>query len=183
MRISGCRHDRWHGLSRGRPLFCLSQSTCSPLILRYFFSAWSSHQWGGFPGCKLFFFSSSLPGARVSPRFHFRFFPIVPPSYIETFPALAGMWGLLLVFCTCSVRTVLFEDVSLMYLWEKLSSLSCYSAILLGSPPWAVFKNQIYFKRQRFNFHLQPRWSNRDWIILSLRHLPVSVLYKREGRG
>ena len=141
-------------LCRGPPLFHLSQSMCSPLILWYFFSAWSSHQWGGFPGCKLFFFASSLPGARVSSHFHFRFFPIVPPSYIETFPVLSGMWGLLLIFSTCSVRIVLFEDVSLIYLWEKVSSLSCYSTILVGSPPWAVFKNQIYFQKTKIQFPL-----------------------------
>lgn len=118
LHISGWRNQvlartLWAGLSP----FCPSQRvvvlSSDPVIL-LFCPAWSSHQWGGFPGCKLFFFFSSLPGAQVSSCFHFHFFPIVPSSYIETFPVLSGMWGLLLIFYTCSVRIFLFEDVSLM---------------------------------------------------------------------
>lgn len=96
-------------LARHKELLC---SPSDPVIL-LFCPAWSSHQWGGFPGCKLFFFFSSSQGHRFPPNLTFIFFPIVPPSYIETVLS-SGMWGLLLIFCTCSVR--IFEDISLMYL-------------------------------------------------------------------
>lgn len=39
---------------------------------------------------------------------------------------------------------------------------------LVWSPLQAgILKIKPSFKRQRFSFHLQPRWTNRDWIILS----------------
>lgn len=190
LHISGWRNQVLaRTLCAGLSPFCPSQRvvvlSSDPVIL-LFCLAWSSHQWGGFPGCKLFFFFSSLPGAQVSSCFHFHFFPIVPSSYIETFPVLSGMWGLLLIFYTCSVRIFLFEDVSLMYLWEEVSFLSCYSAILVGSPLWAVFKNQIHFQKTKIQFPPAAKMDEQrlDYpLTLSLRHLPLSVPYKREGRA
>lgn len=141
----------WHSLS-AQVFLCSAhhkELLCSPLILWFFFSVLpdlpTSEE--AFQGVNFSSFSAPSQGHRSHSASTFIFFPIVPPSYIETFPVLSGMWGLLLIFCTCSVR--IFEDVSLMYLWEEVSFLSwsCYSAILVGSPLQAVFKNQTLFQK------------------------------------
>lgn len=44
---------------------------------------------------------------------------------------LLGVWGLLLVFGRCSMRTAPFIDVFLMYLWEEMRSMTNNSAILI----------------------------------------------------
>lgn len=75
-------------LCAGLSLFCPSQRavvlSSDPVIL-LFCPAWSSPQWGGFPGCKLFFFFSSLPGAQVSSCIHFHFFSYCPTKLHRDF--------------------------------------------------------------------------------------------------
>lgn len=43
---------------------------------------------------------------------------------------LSGVWGPLLIFSRCSIRTFPFVDVFLMHLWEKMSCMFCCSALL-----------------------------------------------------
>lgn len=180
----------WHGLS-AQVFLC---SACHKRVVVLFWSQILLFCPGliSFPPvrrlswCKLFFLFQLPPqGHRVSSCIHFHFFSYCPTtSYIETFPVLSGMWGLLLIFCTCSVR--IFEDVLLMYLWEEVSfqSWSCYSAILVGFL-FRLFLKIKPLSKHRFSFHLQPRWTNRDWIILSpsVWGIFLSVLYKKRRQG
>ena len=137
LHISGWRNQVLaRTLCAGLSPFCPSQRvvvlSSDPVIL-LFCPAWSSHQWGGFPGCKLFFFFSSLPGAQVLSHFLF-FFPFCPTQFCGNFLVLSGIWGLLLVFCRCSGRTVPFVD----YFWcicrREVASVS-FSTILIKAPP------------------------------------------------
>lgn len=88
----------------------------------------------GLPGGQGHFrFFSSLPGAQVLSHFLF-FFPFCPTQFCGNFLVLSGIWGLLLVFCRCSGRTVPFVD----YFWcicrREVASVS-FSTILIKAPP------------------------------------------------
>ena len=55
------------------------------------------------------------------------------------FLVLSEVWGLPPAFSRYSVRTVQHVDVFLMYLWEEVSFMFLYSAILITAP-YLIFK-------------------------------------------
>ena len=70
-------------------------------------------KWGDFPGCGNLSLPSELPSRGTEPvPLHFSFFYLIT---VEVFLVLSDVWGLLM-FGSCSVRTVLFVHVFLMYL-------------------------------------------------------------------
>ena len=97
-------------------------------------SDWSLCWWGSFPGCRnLSSFTVSSQECRSWPSsflslFFFFFFPT---RLCGDFLALSEVWDCLPAFNRYSVRIIPRVDVCLMYLWEEVSSLSYYSAILI----------------------------------------------------
>ena len=79
---------------------------------------------------KRFLFHSSLPGVQVLSLFLLFFFQ--PIGYMVIFLAILILWDLLSVFSRYSVRIFPQVDVFLMCLWEKVSSVSFYSALWSG---------------------------------------------------
>ena len=82
------------------------------------------------------------PPARGAGPILLPFSSLFLPGYVGLFHVLSGVWGLLVVFSRGSVRTVPFVDVFLMYLWEEVSSISFYSAVLFRA---SVIERFIHF--------------------------------------
>ena len=66
-------------------------------------------------------------------------FSFILPGYLVIFLAVLIICYLLPEFGSYSVTVVPHEDVFLMYLWEEVSSMSFYSAILICSPIHKIF--------------------------------------------
>ena len=94
--------------------------------------SWSPNHRGVFPRCGTLS-SPSTPsphGCRSHSVFSFLLSFFHPTACQGIFLVLLSAQGILLVFSRCSVRTVLFADVFLMYLWGEVCSISPYSATL-----------------------------------------------------
>lgn len=119
-----------------RSLSCLPQTDFCTLPWAsespFFLPSWLFCQWWGFPGCRNF---SSPSGSFQGQRSHLIsfLFLFILSSYMEIFIVLLDVWGLLLVISKSSVRIVANVHVFLMYLWEWMSSVPCYSFILIGA--------------------------------------------------
>ena len=146
---------------------CIGPCLLCPLQTCYYTLLWGSkaaplswlisRRWRNFPvGGTLFSFTvpSQIPprGPDLSPdSFLSSFFPLSCPVIWRFFFALLEVWGLLPVdiqwgysvkiFSRYSVRIV--SHVFLMYLWEKVNSTSCSSAILTRSPTIPIFNEDV----------------------------------------
>lgn len=146
---------------------CVGPCLLCPLQTCYYTLLWGSKAaplswlisrwWRNFPvGGTLFSFTvpSQIPprGPGPSPdSFSLFLFSFVLSSYMEIFFALLEVWGLLPVdiqwgysvkiLSRYSVRIV--SHVFLMYLWEKVNSTSCSSAILTRSPTIPIFDEDV----------------------------------------
>lgn len=179
----------WHGLS-AQIFLCSARHKellCSPLILWYFFSVLPDLHTseGAFQAVNFSSFSAPFQGHRSHPASTFIFFLL--SHQVTERPFLS--FQVCEVFCWYSVH-VLWEFFFLkMYLWCIYGRrwVSC-PAILPSwlDPLYGLFlKIKSTFQRQRFSFHLQPRWTNRDWITLSpsVWGIFLSQSPTREGRG
>ena len=82
----------------------------------------------------LFYFL--IPGVQIMSCFLSSCFSLlcfILPIYAGIFIFLSSDQDFLLVFSQCSVRIVANVHAFLMYLWEQMSSVSCYSFILIGA--------------------------------------------------
>ena len=88
---------------------------------------------GSFPGVGPSPLLPLLHPMDVGPMLFSLFFYLsfILPACQGIFLVLLSSQGILLVFNRCSVRTVLFADVFLMYLWGEVCSISPYSATLI----------------------------------------------------
>lgn len=124
----------------------MHQLLCSPLSLKFLFYPTGEGKPQG-AGASLLL---QLP-PRVQVLTHFFFFSFILHGHVEIVLVLSSVWSLLLMFARYSVRIVPFANAFLMYLWEKGSSMSCYSAILEIPFPSCPLKSQGSIK-YKFNF-------------------------------
>ena len=129
------RQGQWHDqLSTlcsacHKPITALSSEPLKPL----FYPDWSPCQWRGFRGSRDIS-AFSVPSQGHRSYLTSSFFPFFPTQSCGIFLVLSGIWGLLLVFCRCSVRIVPFLD----YFWcicRREGGSTSFSTILIEAPP------------------------------------------------
>ena len=127
---------------------------------------WSPWGWGGLPGCRnISSFTTSSQGAGPVPDSVLTFFfsLFFCPTWLNgDFLVLPKVWGLLPGFSRDSVRIVIHVDTFLMYLWEELSFMSCYSATIL-----------IHSSKNTFLFYILI-------VRISLRIILILRIYSRQ---
>lgn len=83
-----------------------------------------------------FLFHSAFPRCRNHPdSFFFFFFPFILPGYLVVFIVALITWDLP-VFNRCTLRIIPYVDLFLMYLWEKVISMSFLYAIFISAFSW-----------------------------------------------
>ena len=130
--------------------YCLQHSFC--LSNSNSLSQWSAFLSTAFPNSfSIFLCCSFLPCGDTGQLWHSPLQPLKPPvcpggppSWCRRFPGWTGYVAIFLValfvcdllqaFNRYSVRIVSHVNVFVIYLWEEVSSISLYSAILIFSP-------------------------------------------------